>query len=77
MIMSNKHDKEVKNKVVAPNLGLKRMTKPGSSMQKTSAGGNGLEHDTSKPARKYLVTGEKGYKIGGARWTQKKLQCGR
>ena len=60
--MAKKHDKDKSGKVVAPNLGLKRMTKANSSMQRTSAGGKGLEHDGSKPARKYLVKGEKGYR---------------
>ena len=53
-------------KVVAPNLGLKRMTRPNSTMLKTAPGGKELVHDSSK-TRKYKLKGETGWVPNRAR----------
>lgn len=38
--------------------GLKKLTKAGSVLLRTAAGGKELIRDTSKPKRKYKVKGE-------------------
>lgn len=49
-------------KAVAPNLGLKRMTRANSIMLKTAPGGKDLVKDGSK-TRKYTVKGEAGWPL--------------
>ena len=46
------------NKVVAPNLGLKEMTKAHSVQVCLTKGGKKFVKDGSKPNRKYKVKGE-------------------